>query len=293
MNRMLFPSDFSDVSKKAFHYTLDFARAIRSELTVLHSQASDSYVRRFLFHRWQRHQIWQNFADFCRDEQGQIPPDVSLMIRRGSLEDQIDLACQSKNFRYIAIGKDHSYRSFLPSPGSKTSRLIANTYCPVLIVPSQVHYQGISNILIVDAHYRQMENAVQENILSLGLRFQANLHYLNIHHAPASWEFSKEAFTNNQNYLVQKTIPADLAAEELLEYIREQQIDLLVMLTKRRELYEQLFRLSNERGVLPCTDLPLLVFHNNYLQTRIDPGMARPAPRESELPPAVGQVAQG
>ena len=63
--------------------------------------------------------------------------------------------------------------------------------------------------------------------------------------------------------------------------------------TKRRELYEQLFRLSNERGVLPCTDLPLLVFHNNYLQTRIDPGMARPAPRESELPPAVGQVAQG
>jgi hypothetical protein len=50
-----------------------------------------------------------------------------------------------------------------------------------------------------------------------------------------------------------------------MEYIEDQQIDLLVMLGKRRNLFESLFEYGVEHNKLDLVNIPLLVFHPHYL----------------------------
>jgi nucleotide-binding universal stress UspA family protein len=267
MNRLLLPTDFSEISKNALQFSHSFAQALSADLTVMH--ACESRLNRFWLPRKKHDSIMHQLEDFIRDGDGVIPDDIHLMIRRGKLEEVVNSVCTAGQFRYVVIGKKHAYSAFPKINGTKTSRLFARAHCPVLVVPSKAGYEGIQNILIVGGHHRSMNPYVQENILSLSLRFGANLHYLQFSEDPISWEFKQEIL-NKKNLLVQKSMPEDIAPEGILEYVQDNKIDLLVMMRNRQKTFEDLFNFGAEKRCLADIDLPLLVFHNNFLQMRLD-----------------------
>lgn len=267
MNRLLLPTDFSTISKNALHFAHPFAQALSADLTIMH--ACESRLNRFWLPRKKHDSLTQKLEDFIRNSEGGIPEDIHLMIRRGKLEEVVNSACMAGQFRYVIIGKKHAYSSFPKINGTKTSRLFARAHCPVLVVPARAGFEGIRNILVVGGHYRNMNPSVQENILSLSLRFGANLHYLQFSEDPISWEFKQEILNKN-NLLIQKSMPEEIASEGILEYVQDNEIDLLVMMRNRQKTFEDLFSYGAEQRRLADIDIPLLVFHNNFLQMRLD-----------------------
>ncbi|MBK7409738.1 MAG: universal stress protein [Saprospirales bacterium] len=267
MNRLLLPTDFSDISKNALRYSQLFAQTTAADITVMH--ACESRLNRFWLPRKKHDALYQQLEDFIRDKDGAIPENVHIMIRRGKLKEVISGACMAGQFRYVVIGKKHAYSTFPKISGTKTSQLFASSHCPVLVVPAGVGFNGINNILVIGGQYRKMDPSVQENILSLSLRFGANLHYLNFTKEPLAWEFNQEIL-NKQNFLVQKSIPEDIAAEGILDYVQDNDIDLLIMMRNRHKTFETLFSYGFEQQCLSKIDIPLLVFHNNFLQMRLE-----------------------
>jgi nucleotide-binding universal stress UspA family protein len=263
-NRILFTTDLSDTSRNALNYTLSFAEQLSSEVSILHAYQEQNQLSRWLMLRKRRRQLWRQLTSFATPAEGNIPSFVSLKLRRGQMIQQIVRTCDSNDYRYIVMGKNHSYSAFRKMLGSKTSRVINKANCPVLVVPSGKRFDGIKNILIVGGQYRRLEKAVQEHIVMLSLRFGADLHYIHISENPLSWEFNKEIL-HKDNYLIQKSIPEDFAVESLSDYLQDHNIDMMVMLTKRRSIFEDLFEYSYRNNSLHLTDVPLLVFNSNFL----------------------------
>jgi nucleotide-binding universal stress UspA family protein len=262
MNRILFPTDFTEVSRNALNYTLDFARHLSSDVAVLHAYKND--LRRFWLKKQRKEIIWTKMVEFTKDATNNPPPDVSLMLRRGKLADSISQSCNTGQYRYIAMGKKHAYSTFQQIIGTKTSKVMAQSYCPILVIPAGAKFNGLQNILVVDSQYQDVNATVQQHMLGLSLRCHANLHYIHINKNSNSWEYKQEILHQNSR-LVQKSIPEAYAVEGLLDYLTDQPIDLVVMMTSRQKLFEELFHYSYEHGKLDKTDLPLLVFHKNFL----------------------------
>jgi nucleotide-binding universal stress UspA family protein len=263
-NRILFTTDLSDTSRNALNYTLSFAEQLSSEVSILHAYQEQNQLSRWLMLQKRRRQLWKQLTSFATPSEGNIPSFVSLKLRRGQMIQQIVRTCDSSDYRYIVMGKNHSYSAFRRMLGSKTSRVISRANCPVLVLPSSKRFDGIKNILIVGGQYRHLEKAVQEHIVMLSLRFGADLHYIHINENPLSWEFNKEIL-HKDNYLIQKSIPEDFAVESLSDYLEDHNIDMMVMLTKRRAIFEDLFEYSYRNNSLHLTDVPLLVFNSNFL----------------------------
>lgn len=274
MNRLLLPTDFSDISQNALRYSRAFAQALSADITVLH--ACESRLNRFWLPRKKHDAIHQQLMEFIREDNGQAPENVHPMIRRGKLHEVITSACLAGQFRYVVIGKKHAYSTFPKIKGSKTSQLFSSAHCPVLVVPAGAGFDSIQNILVVGGQYRNMDPSVQENVLSLSLRFGANLHYLHFSKDPLAWEFNQEIL-NKGNFLYQKSIPEELAAEGILDYIQDNSIDLIIMMRNRQKTFQNLFSYSYEQKCLPMIDIPVMVFQNNFPQTRLEGEQAKAA----------------
>lgn len=274
MNRLLLPTDFSDISKNALRYARAFAQSLSADVTVLH--ACESRLNRFWLPRKKHDAIYQQLTAFIREENGASPENIHPMIRRGKLEEVVASACLAGQFRYLVIGKKHAYSTFPKIKGSKTSKLFSSVHCPVLVVPAGTGFDSIRNILVVGGQYRNMEAAIQENVLSLSLRFGANLHYLHFSKDPLAWEFNQEIL-HSKNFLIQKSIPEELAAEGILDYIQDNAIDLIIMMRNKQRTFQNLFSYSYEQKCLPAIDIPVMVFQNNYLQIRQESERAKTA----------------
>ena len=272
MNRLLLPTDFSDISKNALRYSQLFAQTISADITLMHS--CESRLNRFWLSRKKHEAVYHQLEDFARNKDGSIPDNIHFMVRRGKLKEVISTACMAGKFRYVIIGKKHSYNTFPKIKGTKTSQLFANAHCPVLVVPAGIGFNGINNILVVGGQYKNMDSSIQENILSLSLNFGANLHYLSFTKDPLAWEFNQEIL-NKENVLIQKSVPEEIAAESTLDYVQDNAIDLLIMVRKRRKAFENLFSYGFEQQCLSKIDIPVMVFHHNFLQMRREKEKAR------------------
>lgn len=278
-NRIIFPTDLSEESRNALQYTYSFARAYEMDLSVLHVYKPKLLLSRDgWIPRRQKSRAWNRLTKFAQiGPNSCIPDNISLMLRKGEVEAQVEKLSQTAGCRFIAMGKKHAYSAFQKLIGTKTTGVIARAGCPVLVIPAHFTFRPIQNILIVGGEYRGLDPTVQSCILRMSLTFKADLHYMDVEkNENPTWALRKELL-HNSNFLIQKSVPEEFLYEVLPEYIQEHQMDLIVMMTKRQVIFEELFKRSYERGTLHLIDVPLLVFHTNYLEQK------RKAGRKSEL----------
>ncbi len=266
-NKIIFPTDLTEESRNAFRYTYAFARAYGMDLSVLHVYKPKPFLSKDgWIPRRQKSRAWNRLTRFAQiNQEGCIPESVSLMLRKGDPEKQIVAASKSEGCRFIAMGKKHAYSAFRKMIGTKTTGVIAKAECPVLVIPSGFAFRPIRNILIVGGEYKNLNPTVQSCILRMSLSFHADLHYIDVEEDESpSWSLRKELL-HDSNFLIQKSVPAGFLCEVLPEYISEHQMDLIVMMTKRQKLFEELFEHAYRKNNLHLVDVPLLVFHSNYL----------------------------
>lgn len=277
-NRLLCLTDFSPISQNAYRYALDFSKNLSSEITLLHTY--ESRFRDLLLSRRKRQEVYKQLEQFAHDEAGVIPTSLSFMVRRGKLAESILSVCREGSYRFSVMGKAHTHQAFKKVFGGKTKDLLSRVSCPTLIVPQRAVFQGIHNILVVGERYRSLDESAQAYLLQLSLRCRANLHYVDVHRDPLSWESSQEILSKQQ-VLIQKSLPESYASESLLEYINDHHIDLLVMMNKRQRLFEDLFSYSQQHDREEQLDLPMLVFHEGFFQSN-EPAKR---PHEARIPP--------
>lgn len=260
MKKILVPTDFSENAKNAYEYAKALAKYLNATITVHHYWYPDASsvggfmvppMHNFLEERKTR------LAAFVGDDK--VASEVVMgfpgdLIEQASATDEVDL---------IVMGTTGDSNVIDKMFGSISTKVSQNAHCPVWLVSPNGEFSGIKNIMFA-SDFETSNNLVLHQIVKLGRLFKANVHLVHINedqNSPAvevSTHFEKIEDAINFNL---STIDNESVWEGLNDFVKENDIDLTVVVTKHRSFWENLWHKSQTKNIVLHAQTPLVVLH--------------------------------
>ena len=141
LKRILVPTDFSDASREALPYAVNFARQFGATLTLVHVlppllPADPGQSGIFLEPEHRAREGSMRLARFREDE---LPPDLPIapVVLEGDTAQQITRLAEASETDLILIST-HGYTGLKHVwLGSRAERIVRHAHCPVLVVRHQ------------------------------------------------------------------------------------------------------------------------------------------------------------
>lgn len=269
LKTILVPTDFSEPSLKAIQYATTMAgtttKIILFHAISLHLSATIEEPQFYMAGELEkieneqllqlRHQLKKRYPahHFESISRTGFPVDT---IRQVAAENHADL---------IVMGTRGASGIKGLLVGSNTSSLIEHTTLPVLAIPEETQYAGIRKIVFA-TNMQQDDIRCLQQIISLFSAQQPSITLLHIEDghqrdpeaALATWFHNEVLPAIDYPQLYAECISETEIVKTLDEYLRENQIDLLVTATKRRNFVERIFDRSITRKLVFHTSIPLL-----------------------------------
>lgn len=280
MKRILFPTDFSEVSNNAFVYALKLADAMNAELITLHAyelpQLHMGGLPNTLKEVYDTIEL-ENFENF----KDQIPilrniaekhnlshVKISNILKHGDLIWTIKNVVKEENIDYVVMGTKGATGLKETFLGSNTGSVMTELEAYVIGVPQHSEYTGIQNIVFT-TRFREKDLKALKKVLELAKLFDAKVHCLYVKTKKTDinpvviedWKFlfknEKLAFHIFEEENVQQTI---------LNFVDSYNVDMLAMLNYKRGFFEELFKQSLTQKLSYHVQVPLLAIHESRVE---------------------------
>lgn len=279
MKRILFPTDFSDASIKAFIYALKLADAFKAEVITLHAyelpQLHYGGLPNTLKDVYDTIELesFENYKDQIpllreiaeKNNLGHVK--ISNILKHGDLIWAIKEVVKNEKIDYVVMGTKGATGLKETFLGSNTGSVITEVNAYVISVPEESDYDGIKNIVFT-TRFNELDKKALKKVLKLAKLFDAKVHCLYVKTKKTNvneviiqdWKFlfkdDHVEFHIIENENVQQTI---------LNFTNSYEIDLLAMLNYKRGFFEELFKQSLTQKLSYHLQVPLLAIHESDL----------------------------
>ena len=278
MKKILVPTDFSSCANNAVDFAVQSAKILPAEIILLHATEAEGNVytdymgvnKEFNQSLWDEAGQKLNLVKKSIEETEEIV--VTTMLARGAVKDAVAEAALAVNADLVVMGTlgESDFKDKIW--GSKTASIIGSIGVPVLAIPYEYEWKKPEKFLIATNHFEK-EPALLDYIFEL-----AGLYMAQVQVAVFTDEDDDKAITyvehiretpRYEKFLQQQYKEEGLTAshlyglefeETLLNYIKEKEIDILVMITyqKGNGFCERLFRPSKTKKMSYHTSVPVL-----------------------------------
>jgi nucleotide-binding universal stress UspA family protein len=185
--------------------------------------------------------------------------DVQTESRLGDVVDELKDVCKKIDPLLIVVGKHGASGVQQILFGSTSLSIIRNTDYPVIVVPGRSHkFQVYTSALSIDS---DVENVCVKKIKSLTTELKTQLHIVHVkQEKSASLEVNKLISELNSKY---STIYDHEFVHGIESYIKENNIDLLIILPHKHNLVERLFVKTHTKELLKKISIPIMCICEN------------------------------
>ncbi len=267
MKKILFPTDCSAGAHNAFQFAQQLAKYTGASIEIMsvyHLPAADAssvppaYIDKMIDER--RKQVEENISKFLAKF-----PEAPVSARHADYgifthQEIVDVAARERH-DLIVMGTHGVSNTMEKILGSVTTHTIMQAPCPVLAIPSQVSWKGISHIAYATDFHPSDEHAVNQ-LMALAKAFGAVVHFVHIHTGDGNIHVQEMAKPQHYPHaFTDFTIVHNPSVMDGLEgYLKERSIDLLALFIPRRRMWERLFHTSFSKKMAFYTQVPLLTF---------------------------------
>ena len=275
MKKILFPTDFSEVANNAFIHALEFAKIVKGELILLHTFELPVYDNQFfpenynvIFDSLQLSQF-----DMFKDEIPKLRTiaeerkldkiKMSHRLMDGNLLYNIKRSIKEDNIDFVVMGTSGAsgWEAFFM--GTNTGSVLAAVDVPVLSVPEEAKFKKIETIGFT-TRFRTKDKIALKEVLKIAKKTNAKVRCLYVKTSNSDvldatikdWE---EEFADEP--IVFSVIPSDEVKETIIDFILFKEIDVLAMLTYKRNFFVDLFRPSLVEKFSNRLEIPILAIH--------------------------------
>jgi nucleotide-binding universal stress UspA family protein len=275
MKKILFPTDFSDAANNAFVHALEFAKIVNGELVLLHTFELPMYDNQFfpenynvLFDSLQLSQF-----DMFKDEISKLHSiaeklnlnhiKMSHRLMDGTLLFNIKKAIEEEKIDFIVMGTSGvtGWEAFFL--GTNTGAVLTAVDMPVLSVPVDSEFRKIETIGFT-TRYRSKDKKALRDVLKIAKKTKATVKclYVKTNDSDVSastikeWE---EEFADEP--ILFSIIPSDDVQDTILDFVLFKDIDVLAMLTYKRNFFVELFKPSLTQKFSNRLGIPVLAMH--------------------------------
>ncbi|MFM9825355.1 universal stress protein [Flavobacterium sp.] len=275
MKKILFPTDFSEVATNAFVYALEFAKIVQGELIVLHSYDLIPMDNQFFPENFTELYDSIELANFDLFKE-EIPKIRGIMekhnlrhiklthrLMEGDLFVNIKKSIEENKIDYVIMGTSGDAWWEALFAGSNSGSVILGLDVPMFCIPLGVKFKKIKTIGYIN-HYRAKDKEVLYDVLDFAKRTKAIIKCLYVKTSNSDvdietikkWEdeFSPEPVS----FFV---IQSDEIKHVMLDFISNQEIGVLTMLTYKSSFFEGMFVPNYFKNKVTDTDIPIMVIH--------------------------------
>lgn len=275
MKKILFPTDFSEVATNAFVHALEFAKKMQGELVLLHSFELPIYDNQYfpenynvLFDSLQLSEfdMFKEEITKLRKIAEELKLDKIKMSHRlmdGNLIFNIKRAIKEDEIKFVIKGTSgvSGWEEFFL--GTNTGSVISTINVPVLCVPLEAKFKKIETIGFT-TRYREKDQKALKDVLKIAKKMEAKVKclYVKTSNSDVSEETIKHWETEFAGEPVKfSVIPNDDVKETILDFVMFKDIDMLAMLTYKRNFFVELFKPSLTQKIANQSSIPILAVH--------------------------------
>ncbi|MDX1478831.1 MAG: universal stress protein [Saprospiraceae bacterium] len=278
MKKILFPTDFSEAADRAFIYALNVADKLDAGITTVHAYHLP-YVKAMHLPQTLKEvydsiviEEFDNYRDHVprlrelatAQGLGQVPlHHVMVEAGAGVVRAILGVARDDQSEMIImgTTGASGLREIFL---GSVAAEILENASCPVLAVPVRAVFDGAIDKIAMTTEFAPGEKMALVRLLRFADLFHADVYVVHVDTAHTE-QFARrmDTFTSDLDHpnLYHQVIDALDVEPALARFIEEYRIDVLAMLTHKRNALQELFTYSMTKKMAYHLRVPILAFH--------------------------------
>lgn len=276
MKQILVPTDFSKCAETAIDFAMHSSDILPAKVTLLHSFEINSSL--YTDYRGHNKEFTSSLINDVNGKLAQLKNriretygvEVDTLLSTHSLKEAISESIKNKKFDLIVMGTQGATGIGKKLWGSNTASVIGSTDIPVMAIPTDYKWQKPESILFATNRFEK-----EPGILNY-LFEMANMYMAKVQVAVFTDEAGDKAATYidhgnkiseyeqflNQNYheetLTSTHLYGENFEETLQNFIKENDFDMLVMVTYQNNFWNRIFNPSKTKRMSYNTSVPLL-----------------------------------
>jgi nucleotide-binding universal stress UspA family protein len=275
MKKILFPTDFSQVANNAFVHALEFAKIVQGELILLHTFDLPVYDNQFfpenynvIFDSLQLSQF-EMFKDeipklrAIAEERNLDKIKISHRLMDGNLIYNIKKSIKEDHIDFVIMGTSGAtgWEAFFM--GTNTGSVISAVEVPVLSVPFEAKFKKIETIGFT-TRYRAKDKKALRDVLIIAKKTNARVKCIYVKTSES--DVSESRIERWEKEFEDQPIQFSVISSEdvkatILDFIQFKEIDVLAMLTYKRNFFVELFKPSLTEKFSNSASIPILAMH--------------------------------
>jgi nucleotide-binding universal stress UspA family protein len=275
MKRILFPTDFSEAATNAFGHALAFAKKIQGELILLHSYPVLPIDEQFFPENFEMVYDTVELTEFDMFKE-EVPKLHTLAtacnldnikmthrLMEGDLIENIQKSVAEDKIDFVVMGTAGVTDWDAVFVGSKSGDVIIRIAVPVLCIPLGAKYNPIKTIGFTTRYRDKDKNAIN-TVLDFAKLTNASVKCLYVKTSDSdvssdTMEDWKMTFKREPiEFIVFESEENNVA---VLDFIRNENIDVLMISTYKRGFFKGLFQPSYTKKDHPEFHIPILAIH--------------------------------
>ena len=272
MKKILFPTDFSDASKRAFEYAKKIAHKVNATLTVV------NYYRPNMDMTPAMHQ-----NEIAKKIDRFVSTDV---MDRESLFEAVhlnreyilgfageEIVNRSNEFDLIIMPTSRGLHGSKKWFGSVSKEVVENSECPVILLPPGDEFEGARNVLYPLKEEMKGFDSIEWFLDEMSPTLHVVHFDTNDQHSPMIQEMLGQhsnllSSDNDWNVIYEnQKCQRDQLLTCISNYINEKEIDLLILEKGKEHLFEFLLHKSISEKMLDRVDIPVIVLHEELYES--------------------------
>lgn len=276
MKKILVPTDFSEYAGNAVDFAVHTAKVLPAEITLLHSyEINSSLYTDYMgvnkqFNQTILNESKEKLASLKKDIEEKSGMVVDTSISTESLQDAITKSTEEEKFDLIVMGTLGASGIKEKLWGSRTATAISKSKIPVIAIPDEYEWKKPQQILFATNQFEK-DPAILDFIFELAGLYMANVQvavftdeegdkagtFLDHKNKISEYEaFLKENY--NDETLTSAHLYGENFEETLQDFIKENNMDMLVMVTYPHKFWNRIFNPSKTKKMSYNTKVPLL-----------------------------------
>lgn len=274
MKNILIPTDFSETAINATNYAMEIAKLTKAKVILFHvfhipMVHVDLPMTLTTFDDLEKStmNILRSYEKDLISRHGK-GVTIERIIKPGFVVDEVRDIIGEKEIDLIVMGITGEGKFAEVIIGSNATEVIKNVNCPTLIIPQNARFKRIENIAFACDYEEISESKALGQLKKFLKLFNAKLLIFNVVNPSRKPSFAK-AVTGVKLESIFEDVNHDLYFPEnddlvyaINDFVDKHNIAILVMLSKKHNLFTNMFQERSTKKMAFHSHVPLLTIHN-------------------------------
>ena len=278
MRKVLIPTDFSDNAMNALVYAMQLFKYQISEFYIVHAYQDEIYEDESLLTRDNLPVVRKKVSNKSKERLQELIANMSVhatnpkhtfhgVSSNDLLVDLIDGIVEAQNIDIIVMATRGKTNNKKITFGSYTLQILRYVQCPVLVIPQHYKYQQPEHVLFPTNYMIPYKRRELKLLCEMASPFRAAIDVLYISKSSKlslrqedNKRFIKEELYKNEVHF--KVVKSRNIKHAIYEYIKGNNIDMLVMVNTRHSFLENILNESIIDTLSLNLNMPFLALQN-------------------------------